>query len=234
MPASAANPKPALNTPQKEGPAGLRPPSTLDKASDKAPDTLSAASAAKSVPISTNPAVRSAREQAPSAASRTSAADRPAAPMPSQVQESEAASSTEPQAVEPLVYEALPSFAAASRDAVYEAVTQTHETVASALETLESWTAGWMPSGEAAQSASNGTASEPLVPLIPPIPSPGDGSFFSLSGTGQMGPGGLSLLLLGVLATVLIVRRRDEAFSWIIDELPKPTSALLLPLERPG
>jgi hypothetical protein len=66
----------------------------------------------------------------------------------------------------------------------------------------------------------------------PPL---GDSSFFSLPGTMQVGSGGgLGLLLLGVLASGLILLRRDGPLSWISYELPKPTSALLLPLERPG
>ncbi len=126
---------------------------------------------------------------------------------------------------------------------VEQALTQTHttisETVASALGTLQSWTAGWLPSGVATQSSSEGTAAPdplvPLEPLLPPMPSPGDSPFFSLPGTGQVGSGGgLGLLLLGVLASGLILLRRDGPLSWITYELPKPTSALLLPLERPG
>jgi hypothetical protein len=200
-------PSPAL---RKAGPLGLQPSSASDN--NKLPT-------AKSVPTSPSPRTGSTGKQAPTAADRTSD------PVPSQVQASGAKYSTVREVVEPLVQQAL---------------TQTHttlsETVASALGTLESWAAGWLPSGEAAQSSSEGTASDPLVPLVPPmLPPLGDSPFFSLPGTMQMASGGgLGLLLLGVLAPALILLRRDGPLSWITYELPKPTSALLLPLERPG
>jgi hypothetical protein len=216
-PGSAAEPKPAPYALRKDGPAGSRPTSAPDK-----------------VPASTSPPSGAAGKQAPSVA------DRATDQRPSWVPVSGAAHSAVRRVIEPLVQQDLPSFAAASRSAVDEALTLTHktvsETVAGALGTLESWTAGWLPSGEAAaQSSSEGAAPDPLVPLVPPMPPLGDSSFFSLPGTMQVGSGGgLGLLLLGVLASGLILLRRDGPLSWISYELPKPTSALLLPLERPG
>jgi hypothetical protein len=231
MPGSAAEPKPAFQAPHKEGPVGIQPPS--------APDPLLAA---KSVPTSPSPSAGPAGKQSPSAvdhaAERT--ANRATDSMSSPVQGSRAAHSTVRQVVEPLLHEALPNLAAASRNVVHEAFVQTHktvsETVASALHTLESWTAGWLPSGKAAQGYSEGTAPEPLVPLVPSMPPPlGDNPFLSLPGTMQVGSGaGLGLVLLGVLATALILRRRDGPLTWISYEPPKPTSALLVALERPG
>jgi hypothetical protein len=157
------------------------------------------------------------------------------------------------QAVQPLARQALPgssvlaaaaSSAAASSAAVQEALTQTLTTVAgaasaaaSAFGTLADWTTGYYyPSDEATQSSSGGGgAPAPPEPLFPPMSPSGDSSFFSLSGVGQAGPGGgLVLLLLGVLASGLILLRRDGPLSWASCELPKPSSALLLPLERPG
>jgi hypothetical protein len=230
-PGSATDPKPASSAPHNEGPAGLQPSS--------APDQLPAAKGvpptAKGVPPSSpRPPVGSAGKQTPSAA------DHASEPAPSQVRGSEAAHSTVRWVVEPLVPHALPNLAAASRGAVHEALTQTHktvsETVAGAMGTLESWAARWLPSGEAAQGSSEGSAPDPLDPLLPPLPPPlGDSPFFSLPGTGQVAfGGGVGLLLLGVLASVLILRRRDGPLSWISCEPPKPTSALLVPLERPG
>jgi hypothetical protein len=69
--------------------------------------------------------------------------------------------------------------------------------------------------------------SSPLAPL--------GGSSFSLSG-GQAGPGGgLTPLLVCVLASGLVLLRRDGLlFLWAPYEPPKLSSALLLPLERPG
>ena len=215
-PSSANEPELASPALQEDGRAGLQPSS--------APDDSNKSQTANSVPSSSTPPVQSTGEQAPTASDRTSD------PIPSQVEASEAEPSTVREVVE--VVEPL----------VQQALTQTHatitETVAGALGTLQSWTAGWLPSGEAAQSSSEGTAPDPLAPLeplLPPMPEPGDSAFFSLPGTGQVGSGGgLGLLLLGVLASGLILLRRDGPLSWITYELPKPTSALLLPLERPG
>ena len=219
-PTSSAN-EPELASPalQKDGPAGLQPSS--------APDDNNQLPAANSVPSSSTPPVQSTGEQAPTATDRTSD------PIPTQVEASGTEQSTVGEVVEvvePLVQQALMQ--------THTTITETVATVASAFGTLESWTAGWRPSGEAAQTSTEGTAPDPLVPLdplLPPMPSPGDSPFFSLPGTGQVGSGGgLGLLLLGVLASGLILLRRDGPLSWITYELPKPTSALLLPLERPG
>jgi len=218
-PSSANEPELASPALQKDGPAGLQPSSAPDD--NKLP-------AANSVPTSsTTPPVEPTGEQAPTASDRTSD------PIPSQVEASGAEDSTVGEGVEvvePLVQQALTQ--------TQTTITETVATVASAFGTLESWTAGWLPSGEAAQTSTEGTAPDPLVPLdplLPPMPSPGDSPFFSLPGTGQVGSGGgLGLLLLGVLASSLILLRRDGPLSWITYELPKPTSALLLPLERPG
>ena len=225
-PGSATEPRLASPALRKDGPgpAGLEPSSAPDhdRLNNKLPT-------AKSVPTSPSPPTGSSGKQAPSAAERASS------PMPEPRRGSGAERSTVREVVEPLVQQAQ-----VIEPLVQQALMQTHttlsETVASALGTLESWAAGWLPSGEAAQSSSEGTAPDPLVPLVPPMPSPlGDSPFFSLPGTMQVGSGGgLGLLLLGVLASGLILLRRDGPLSWITYELPKPTSALLLPLERPG
>ena len=231
-PGSATEPKPVSSAPRTDGPVGSQPGSQPSSASDKLP-------AAKGVPTSSpSPPVGSAGKQAPSAAPST--AEHTLDPAPSTVRDSEAAPWAVRRVVEPLVPQALPNLAAASRSVVHEALTQTHktvsETVAGTLGTLESWTARWLPSGGAAQSSSEGTAPDPLDPLLPPMPPPtGDSPFFSLPGTGQVAfGGGVGLLLLGVLASVLILRRRDGPLAWISCEPPKLTSALLVPLERPG
>jgi hypothetical protein len=224
LPGSATDPKPASSAPRTDGPLGSQPSS--------APDQLPTA---KGVPTSPpRSAVGSDGKQAPSAGENTSD------PAPSRIRGSEAAHSTVRWVVEPLVPHALPNLATASRGAVHEALTQTHktvsETVAGAMGTLESWAARWLPSGKAAQGSSDGTVPDPLDPLLPLLPQPlQDSPFFSLPGTGQVAfGGGVGLLLLGVLASVLILRRRDGPLSWISCEPPKPTSALLVPLERPG
>ena len=41
-------------------------------------------------------------------------------------------------------------------------------------------------------------------------------------------------MLLGVLVSGLVLLLRDGLLCWAAWEQPKPSSALLLPLERPG
>jgi hypothetical protein len=93
------------------------------------------------------------------------------------------------------------------------------------------------PSSEApAEIPSGGTtesSSEDTPP--PPSPAPLGGSYFSPSVGGQVGPGGVVPLLICVLAVGLVLLRPLVGrLSWATCELPKPTSVLLLPLERPG
>ncbi len=91
------------------------------------------------------------------------------------------------------------------------------------------------PDGETI-SSSTGTGPEwplqdsgpqPVSPFTPPA-----GSSYSLSG-GQVGAGVVALLFC-VLASGLILLRREFKLSWNFCELPKPSSVLLLPPERPG
>jgi hypothetical protein len=145
--------------------------------------------------------------------------------------------------VEPLVQQApLAGFAAEGLAHRNVTLTQTikavSETVARDLVGIvENWTTDWLPfdEDETSQSLLEGTVLDPLDPLFPTMPPLEDSSFLSLAGGGQLVPGGgLGLLLLGILASVLILLRREGPLSWISGESPKPTSALLMPLERPG
>jgi hypothetical protein len=90
-------------------------------------------------------------------------------------------------------------------------------------------------------STETGSSPKGTPQPFPPLTPPADGSsFLSLSGAGQIGSGGgagaagAPLVLLCVLASGLIVLRRDGRLSRAFCELPKPSSALLMPLERPG
>ena len=90
--------------------------------------------------------------------------------------------------------------------------------------------------GEETKSSPTGTGPEsPLQDSVPqpvsPFTSPA-GSSFSLSG-GQVGAGVVALLLC-VLASGQILLRREFKLLWAFCELPKPSSVLLLPPERPG
>ncbi|MDP8973115.1 MAG: hypothetical protein M3N45_08015 [Actinomycetota bacterium] len=92
---------------------------------------------------------------------------------------------------------------------------------------------GSSPDAAAQDRTQGAPQQEPAPPLAPPM----GGSSFSLSGGsgGQAGPGGGAVpLLVGILASVLVLRRYDCWKYLASCDLPKPSSALLLPLERPG
>ena len=120
-------------------------------------------------------------------------------------------------------------------------------TVQSAAASVASATAevlGTLTGGLTEPSAAGGTqedqpsegTTEPAPPLAPPTG--GGGSFSPFTGGGQLGGtgGGSTPLLVGILAllaTSLLSRRGFRTYL-ISCEMPKPSSALLLPLERPG
>lgn len=83
------------------------------------------------------------------------------------------------------------------------------------------------PTGTVPEWPLQDSGSQPVSPFTPPA-----GSSFSLSG-GQVGAGIVALLLC-VLASGLILLRREFKVLWTFCELPKPSSVLLLPPERPG
>jgi hypothetical protein len=108
---------------------------------------------------------------------------------------------------------------------------------ASAIAGVLGTVGGWLteaPSSGEDSPASEGTWPKPFAPVSP---EPLGSSFIGLfSGNGQASAGGAGATpLLGVLflASVLLLRR-DVRTYLISCELPKPSSALLLPLERPG
>ena len=83
------------------------------------------------------------------------------------------------------------------------------------------------PTGPGPEWPLQDSGPQPVSPFTPPA-----GSSFSLSG-GQVGAGIVALLLC-VLASGLILLRREFKLLWAFCELPKPSSVLLLPPERPG
>jgi hypothetical protein len=87
-------------------------------------------------------------------------------------------------------------------------------------------------SNETAAGPSSGTPRRPSSPSEPPA---GSDSFF-LAGGAQAGSGGgiAPLLLLGVLVSSVIVLRRYGKLSVAFCEVPRLSSALLVPPERPG
>jgi hypothetical protein len=93
------------------------------------------------------------------------------------------------------------------------------------------------PGSEVPAEVPYGGTTESSSEDAPPSPSPAPlgGSYFSPSVGGQVGPGGVVPLLICVLAAGLVLLRPLVGrLSWATCELPKPTSVLLLPLERPG
>ena len=114
--------------------------------------------------------------------------------------------------------------------AVSSAVRTLQSTAAKVLEPLAEDSSGASSPAEDEDPLEN--PPQPSSPLVPPV---GYG-FFSLStGGGQAGPGaGITLLLLCVLASGLVLLRRDGRLWRAFCEVPKPSSALLTPLERPG
>ena len=84
------------------------------------------------------------------------------------------------------------------------------------------------------EESSEGTPQQPPAPpLAPPA---GGGSFSPSMGGGQLGTGsGFAPLLVGILALLATsLLRRDFRTYLVSCDMLKPSSALLLPLERPG
>ena len=91
---------------------------------------------------------------------------------------------------------------------------------------------------DSAQSYSTGGNTASVVPSSP-LTSPESSHFYQQFGGASVGASvssgvGFAPLLLGLLISVMLLCRRDGR-SWQLSwYLPKPTSVLLLPLERPG
>jgi hypothetical protein len=126
------------------------------------------------------------------------------------------------------VLRTLPDLQAAATSTV-KTLQNAASDIANVLGTFLGRSSDSSSSGE--EAPSKGTP-PPSSPFTPPI---GD-SFFSLLGAGQGGisSGIVTPLLLCVLILGLILLRRDDKLLRVFCELPKPSSALLLPLERPG
>jgi len=109
--------------------------------------------------------------------------------------------------------------------------------VAGVLGTVGNWLSEAPSSAEDSSSSSQGTWPAPSAPVSPEQQPLGSSYIGLSSGMGQASSaGGLgTTLLLGVLfvASTLLLRR-DFGTYLVSMELPKPSSALLSPLERPG
>jgi hypothetical protein len=110
--------------------------------------------------------------------------------------------------------------------------------VAGVRGTVGNWLSEAPFSAEDSSSSSQGTWPAPSAPVSPEQQQPLGSSYIGLSsGMGQAssagGPG--TTLLLGVLLVApVLLMRRDFRMYLVSIELPKPSSALLSPLERPG
>ena len=109
--------------------------------------------------------------------------------------------------------------------------------VAGVLGTVGNWLSEAPSSAEDSSSSSQGTWPAPSAPVSPEQQPLGSSYIGLSSGMGQASSaGGLgTTLLLGVLfvASTLLLRRDFRTYL-VSMELPKPSSALLSPLERPG
>src|SRR5215204_2770220 len=133
-------------------------------------------------------------------------------------------------AVQPLTW-TLNNVIGTSTSATVSAVT-------GVLGTVGNWLSEAPSSAEDSSSSSQGTWPVPSSPVSPEQQQPLGSSYIGLSsGMGQASSaGGLgTTLLLGVLLVASIeLLRRDFRTYLVSIELPKPSSALLSPLERPG
>ena len=121
---------------------------------------------------------------------------------------------------------------------------ETVQSAATSAATLASKVLGSLTGGSPVNSSTNstdGTQEQPSEGTPQPAPplAPVGGGHFSLSttgGGGLAGPGGgFAPVLVGILALLATsLLRRDFRTYLISCEMPKPSSALLLPLERPG
>jgi hypothetical protein len=124
----------------------------------------------------------------------------------------------------------------AAASAAASVATSVASATAEVFRTLAGGSAG-TPSTDATngtqQAPSDGIPQEPVAPPAPPL----GGVFSPFTGAaGQLGAGGgVAPLLVGILALLtVILTRRDFRTYLIACEMPKPSSALLRPLERPG
>ena len=126
-----------------------------------------------------------------------------------------------------------------NNDVISTNTSATVSAVAGVLGTVGDWLSKAPSSAEDSSSASQGTWPAPSAPVSPEQQQPPLGSSYIglSSGMGQASSaGGLgTTLLLGVLLVASIeLLRRDLGTYFVSTELPKPSSALLSPLERPG
>ena len=210
---------------------GPLPQSTLLKEIKEAPTTALAMALATTL-LGTGPDSAAPAKNAPANNVAPAASLTPSAPTP-----------TVPASVG--VALRLPSSldATAAGAAVGTAVETVRSAAASVATEIWGTLAGGSP-GTSSTNSTDGTQEDqpsegttpqqaPAPPLAPTV---GGSSFSPSMGGGQLGTGsGFAPLLVGILALLAaILLRRDFRTYLMSCEMPKPSSALLLPLERPG
>ena len=250
--------EPALPPQQASPPqqAQASEPAPTESAPTTTPSKIATVSSASAAPTPPTPDLGSPETEIPAAAEESPAALPAGLSAPSEVSEpvipapalQQVAQEVAPQeeawtdyystsgiaptspAVQPLT-RALTNFV----DIVDTNTSAAASAVAGVLGTIGGWLAE-APSGDEDSSSSSygGTTQEPFAPLTP---QPLGSSYFSLfSGVGQASTEGAGApLLLGVLLlTSSLLLRRDIRTYLVSCELLKPSSALPVPLERPG
>jgi hypothetical protein len=224
---------------------GPLPQSTLLKEIKEAPTTALAtalattllgtgpdsAAPAKNAPANNAPAKNAPANNAPANNAAPAARLTPSAPTP-----------TVPASVGGALR--LPSSLGAT--AAGAAVGTAVESVRSAAASVATEVLGTLAGGSPGLSSTNSTdgtqedqPSEGTTPQqapAPPLTPVGGSSFSPSTGGGQLGTGGsFAPLLVGILALLATSLLRCDFRTYLIScEMPKPSSALLMPLERPG
>jgi hypothetical protein len=133
----------------------------------------------------------------------------------------------------------LPSSLGATAASAVGTVRSAAASAASATAEVLGALAGGSP-GTSYDNSADGNRGQPpegTPQPAPPVAPPGGGSSFSPSaGGGQMGTGGgFAPLLVGILALLAVILLGRDFRTYLVScEVPKPSSALLQPLERPG
>jgi hypothetical protein len=134
----------------------------------------------------------------------------------------------------------LPSSLGATAASAVGTVRSAAASAASATAEVLGALAGGSPGTTSYDNSADGNRGQPSEGMpqpAPPVAPPGGGSSFSPStGGGQMGTGGgFAPLLMGILALLAVILLGRDFRTYLVScEVPKPSSALLQPLERPG
>ena len=134
----------------------------------------------------------------------------------------------------------LPSSLGATAASAVGTVRSAAASAASATAEVLGALAGGSPGTTSYDNSADGNRGQPpegTPQPAPPVAPPGGGNSFSPStGGGQVGTGGgFAPLLVGILSLLAVILLGRDFRTYLVScEVPKPSSALLQPLERPG